>query len=356
MAAGGSQAQPQLSAAPEAQAPVPQPPAAVASAASSASIVNGPVTHTPSTPPSTPLQPVTQTPPAAESAKKSAGKPLLQPPPSVARPRPQAFNPSPFTRHTSLRYRSNPLSFMPLKDTGGYQTLMEELPLAPIPKLPAAVDALTEQSAPVKPTPTQAPVASSGFSSNQPGLLYNGVGSGHVAGPVNSGNTSIAQAQMTPGVGASPLHPFCVQPAPPANQQNPWASPSQIQRRESEADKWLASAEATTTENGAQPSQGLLTTYNPFGEMSSQLDALSSAWTKDLIAQLPASTQQPRNGQANSANAVSSPWGPSTTGQVTKDDDEFSFLASRHVGTPGSPEKPDSNPFGPPSHGQVHWV
>ena len=338
---------------PQPGAPVTPPAtAAAASGPSLAPTANGPLPPTTNVPPVLTPQPVvTQTPTTEPTPKaKPTGTPLLQPPPSVARPRPQRFDPSPFTRHTSLRYRSNPLSFLPLKDSGGYETLLEDQPMSAAPKLPAAVDALTEQSS-VKPLPTGPSVASPGLHSThaQPGLVYNGMSSAPASRPAESAVFSPHNAPLA--ALASAPQPYNPQPALQPNQRNPW--PAQIQSQ-SQADKWLASAaQVNATTNGRHAGDGLLTTYNPFGEVSSQLEVLSSAWTTDLKTQLQA---KPRNGDASRGNTASSQWGATPTAQKPKED-EFSFLASRHAASPGSPKSPaDSNPFGAPRESQVHWV
>ena len=66
-------------------------------------------------------------PPSAEPIRKKDKKLNLQ-----SRPRPQGGGPNPFTRHTSLRYRSQPLSLQPLRP-GKYEVLADE---SVIPKLP----------------------------------------------------------------------------------------------------------------------------------------------------------------------------------------------------------------------------
>lgn len=50
-----------------------------------------------------------------------------------SRPRPQGVNANPFTRHTSLRYRSQPLSLQPLKP-GKYEVLTDDQSV--LPRLP----------------------------------------------------------------------------------------------------------------------------------------------------------------------------------------------------------------------------
>lgn len=65
--------------------------------------------------------------PEAEPIRKKEKKLHLQ-----SRPRPQGSGPNPFTRHTSLRYRSQPLSLQPLKP-GKYEVLADE---SVVPRLP----------------------------------------------------------------------------------------------------------------------------------------------------------------------------------------------------------------------------
>lgn len=63
-----------------------------------------------------------------------------------SRPRPQAVNANPFTRHTSLRYRSQPLSLQPLKP-GKYEVLTDDQSV--LPRLPPSPPAANQ---PQKPT------------------------------------------------------------------------------------------------------------------------------------------------------------------------------------------------------------
>ena len=65
-----------------------------------------------------------------------------------SRPRPQGVNTNPFTRHTSLRYRSQPLSLQPLKP-GKYEQLNDE---SAAPRLPPSPPLSDNQPQAQKPT------------------------------------------------------------------------------------------------------------------------------------------------------------------------------------------------------------
>ena len=98
-------------------------------------------------------------PPQAEPIRKKDKKLNLQ-----SRPRPQGGGPNPFTRHTSLRYRSQPLSLQPLRP-GKYEVLADESvvpklpPEEPKPNKPTDIDMLLSMNdpAPVAPNNTTAP-------------------------------------------------------------------------------------------------------------------------------------------------------------------------------------------------------
>lgn len=293
----------------------------------------------------------------------NAATPVLKPPPSVARPRPQPFNPSPFTRHMSLRYRSNPLSFMPLRgsDTTGYETLTEE---PAVPQLPPAVDALMLQNNTTAPSsssfgaPISQPTATQNGTQNQPNTVYNGLSansSSHMQAP----NTLLSLSRGG-NVPSAPPPPVQLLPGQSATTQvngvTSWSASTQQQhqKRLSDAEMWLASASVDPTQPSkmAQPNQGLLTTVNPFAETASQIDALSNAWTHDMKATLPSSQSQ------GNTSWSSSPW-PSTSSRQTNGADEFSsFFASRETSPPPRVPltKKDSNPFSPQTEDQVFWV
>lgn len=304
-----------------------------------------------------------QLPSPGQPTQNNVATPILKPPPSVARPRPQPFNPSPFTRHMSLRYRSNPLSFMPLRgsDTTGYETLTEE---PAVPQLPPAVDALMlQKNTPASSSssfgaPMSQPTATRNGTPNQPNTVYNGLGansSSHIQAPntllnlsrgANVPNAAPPAAQLFPGQSATTQ----------VNGVTSWGASTQQQHQKplSDAEMWLASASVDPTQSSkmVQPNQGLLTTVNPFAETASQIDALSSAWTHDLKATMPSSQSQ------GNTSWSSSPW-PSTSSRQTNGADEFSsFLASRETSPP--PRMPltkkDSNPFSPQREDQVFWV
>ena len=89
----------------------------------------------------------------AEPIRKKDKKLNLQ-----SRPRPQGAGPNPFTRHTSLRYRSQPLSLQPLRP-GKYEVLADESvvpklpPEEPAANKPTDIDALLSMN---EPAPTSA--------------------------------------------------------------------------------------------------------------------------------------------------------------------------------------------------------
>jgi hypothetical protein len=91
-------------------------------------------------------------PPSAEPIRKKEKKLNLQ-----SRPRPQGAGPNPFTRHTSLRYRSQPLSLQPLRP-GKYEVLADESvipklpPEEPVQSKPTDIDALLSLNEPVAST------------------------------------------------------------------------------------------------------------------------------------------------------------------------------------------------------------
>lgn len=302
-----------------------------------------------------------QLPSPGQPTQNNAATPVLKPPPSVARPRPQPFNPSPFTRHMSLRYRSNPLSFMPLRgsDTTGYETLTEE---PAVPQLPPAVDALMLQTNTPAPSSSSfgasmsRPTATQNGTPNQPNTVYNGLSansSSHMQAPntllslSRGGNVPNAAppAQLFPGQSATTQ----------VNGVTSWGASTQQQHQKplSDAEMWLASASVDPTQPGkmVQPNQGLLTTVNPFVETASQIDALSNAWTQDMKATLPSSQSQ------GNTSWSSSPW-TSTSPRQTNEADGFSFFASRETNPPPRVPltKKDSNPFSPQREDQVFWV
>ena len=338
--------------------------AAVPSGATSAPVKNGTVVST-----------SPQLPSPGQPKQTDAATPILKPPPSVARPRPQPFNPSPFTRHMSLRYRSNPLSFMPLRgDTSGYETLTEE---PSVPQLPPAVDALMLQKNTPAPsgTPVTQPTAQQSSTLNQPGTMYNGLNAHPSTAQAPSTLLDLSRGGNVPS-SAVPLQPFAAPTASPlANGPTHWGTSAQHQQhkpqqRLSDAEMWLATASAETTPPGktAQPNQGLLTTVNPFAETASQIDALSNAWTRDLQAALPASSSS----QSGNTSWSSSPWaqGSSNTtkaqspwaqgsSRTTNAQDEFaSFFGSQQMKPRAQAPltKKDSNPFKPSNQDEVFWV
>lgn len=302
-----------------------------------------------------------QLPSPAEPKQNNAGTPVLKPPPSVARPRPQPFHPSPFTRHMSLRYRSNPLSFMPLRnDTSGYETLTEE---PAVPQLPPTVDTLMLQKNTPTPistsfgTPVSQGAATQNSAPSQPPSMFNGLNTNSTS-TIQSSNAipNLSQRSNVPNA-VPPLQPYPIQGAtPPVNGSGSWNVSNQVQRQKplSEAEMWLASASVDTAQPAktVQPNQGLLTTVNPFAETSSQIDALSNAWTHDLQSTLPSVSSQGTTGWSSSSQ-----WGTSTTRQTNGEDDFASFFASRQTSPPPHAplSKKDSNPF-TPTQDQVFWV
>jgi len=282
----------------------------------STSTMNGPTQPVPAAAAS-PAQPVQQAQPAVQ--------PVLKPPPPVARARPQPFNPSPFTRHMSLRYKSTPMSLGPLRgDTGkGYATLAEE---SQPPKLPQTVDALNIHGNQQQPASLnyQAPFAPQ-VGNASPGMpavtsmsppVYNGL------------NTNVTQS-----FGQSQL--FNTQPV----QANPWSPPvSQLKRTPSDAEKWLQSAENMNKANGSN--SGLLTTHNPFATTATTSSGLTGTWSTDLNKSLPTSLQQTNQNAWSAPNKV--------------EEDDFASLASRHTGSPVSSPRTSTNPFNTGT--QVYWV
>lgn len=266
--------------------------------------------------------------------------PLLKPPPAVARPRPQPFNPSPFTRHMSLRYRSNPLSFMPLRgDPSGYETLTEE---PTIPQLPSTADAHVPQST----TP-----AIVGKTILQPTV--------HKNTPSQPANTSTAPAPSTllNLSQAAPIQPYAVPSA--SNGPTQWSTtaqpqlPPQLQRprKPSEAEMWLATAAADTVPPGTtsvQRNQGLLTTVNPFAETAAQINSLSNAWTHDLQVSTNPSPQ------LSNTSWSSTPWTESSSSAKRSDERFASLQQSPPARLPLT--RKDSNPFKPAKTDQVFWV
>lgn len=295
-----------------------------------------------------------QLPSSGQPTQHNAATPVLKPPPSVARPRPQPFNPSPFTRHMSLRYRSNPLSFMPLRgsDTNGYETLTEE---PAVPQLPPAVDALMLQNNTPAPSsssfgaPVAQPTATHNGTPNQPNTVPS-----HMQAP----NTllNLSRGSNVPNAAPS-LQLFPGQSATTqVNGVTSWGPSHQQQHQKplSHAEMWLASASGDATQPGkmVQPNQGLLTTVNPFAETASQIDALSNAWTHDLKSTLPSSQSQ------GNTSWSSSPWASSSSRQTNGADEFSSFFASRETSPPPRVPltKKDSNPFSPQREDQVFWV
>ena len=302
-----------------------------------------------------------QLPSPPQPKQSNAATPILKPPPSVARPRPQPFNPSPFTRHMSLRYRSNPLSFMPLRgDTSGYETLTEE---PSVPQLPPAVDALMLQRNTPTPsstsfgTPVSQATATQNSAPSQPNSMFNGLNA-NSSSTIQAPNTllNLSRGGNVPNA-VPPLQPYSIQSATPQlNGPTSWGMSSQVQSQKplSNAEMWLASASVDTTvpAKTAQPNQGLLTTVNPFAETASQIDALSNAWTHDLQSTLPSTSSQ-----GTTAWSSSSKWGSGATRPTNGEDDFASFFASRQTSPPphAPVSKKDSNPF-TPTQDQVFWV
>ena len=289
--------------------------------------------------------------------QQQSQNPVLKPPPPVARPRPQAFNPSPFTRHMSLRYRSNPLSFMPLRgDIAGYETLAEE---PAVPQLPPSVETLT------LPNNSSAALASSssfGAAVSKPSAplnnvvsqqpVINGYGTNSSLNTAASGAVSLQNKPTNGHNNTTPFQPLGVQSSSAqTNGVGTWGvpAPQQRQRQLSDAEMWLASAAAdspASTTNTLQSNQGLLTTVNPFAETASQVNTLSSGWTRDLQGSLP----------KTSHGTTSSPWAPSSS-HVTNGEDEFaSFFAARELSPPPVSKKESANPFSPSNQEQVFWV
>ena len=210
--------------------------------------------------------------------------------------------------------------------------------MAPVPQLPPTVDALIQSSGTTStsttfdptPGPQRVPV-------QQPPQAFNAFGSSQPAQIANSTNQNMANSWQPFGM---PLQPV-------AAQGNVWSSGGHqpLARKVSDAENWLATVQADTkaVPNGTGGNQGLLTTTNPFNDTAMQLDALSSAWTKDLAKQLPNASAKPDVAAAGST-VQTSPW-PSQPSQG----DDFSSLASRHTSSP-----PAANPFG--QNKQVFWV
>lgn len=302
-----------------------------------------------------------QLPSPGQPKQSNAATPILKPPPSVARPRPQPFNPSPFTRHMSLRYRSNPLSFMPLRgDASGYETLSEE---PSVPQLPPALDALMLQNNTPAPSsssfgaPVSQPTATQTSTPNQPNTMYNGMNA-NASSTMQAPNTllNLSRGGNVPNA-VPPLQPLPVQSATPqVNGVPAWSASTQQQRQKpfSDAEMWLATASADATQpvKTVQPNQGLLTTVNPFAETASQIDALSNAWTRDLQATLPSSQPQ------GNTTWSSSPWASSSSRPTNAEDEFASFFATRQTSPPARVPltKKDSNPFSPQTEDQVFWV
>lgn len=105
-------------------------------------------------------------PPLVEPIRKKEKKLNLQ-----SRPRPQGSTPNPFTRHTSLRYRSQPLSLQPLKP-GKYEVLADEsvvprLPAEePVKNKPTDIDALLSMNDPAPTVPNTMNNANGGIGGN----------------------------------------------------------------------------------------------------------------------------------------------------------------------------------------------
>ena len=305
-----------------------------------------------------------QLPSSSQPKQSNAATPILKPPPSVARPRPQPFNPSPFTRHMSLRYRSNPLSFMPLRgDTSGYETLTEE---PSVPQLPPPMDAITLQNTTPFTTSGAQPTGPQSSTPRQPNNMYNGLGANSPSS-VQAPNTllNLSRGGNVPSTAAVPSPPFASSSASPqVKGPTQWSTPTQQphpvkpQPRLSDAEMWLATASGKAVESAgttAQPNQGLLTTVNPFAETASQIDALSNAWTSDLKTTLPSSGTSSQGNTSWSAAAAS--WGQSSA-HTTNGNDFASLFDSRQISSPPRVPltKKDSNPFSPSGHDQVFWV
>lgn len=239
----------------------------------------------------------------------------------------------------SLRYRSNPLSFIPLRgDTSGYETLTEE---PSVPQLPPAVDALMLQNnTPASSgTPVLQPVVQQSSTPSQAGTMYNGLSANSSsAASASSTSLNLSRGGNVPSQ-AAPLQPYAIPTASPIvngpthwgttaqQQQQPQLQPAQRARKVSEAEMWLASASADTSASpgtAVQPNQGLLTTVNPFAETASQIDALSNAWTRDLQATLPTSSSS----QPGNTSWSSSPWAQSSA-HTTTAEDEFTSIQDR---------------------------
>lgn len=269
----------------------------------------------------------------------------------------------------SLRYRSNPLSFIPLRgETSGYETLTEE---PSVPQLPPAVDALMLQNnTPASSgTPVLQPVVQQSSTPSQAGTMYNGLSANSSsAASASSTSLNLSRGGNVPSQ-AAPLQPYAIPTASPIvngpthwgttaqQQQQPQLQPAQRARKVSEAEMWLASASADTSASpgtAVQPNQGLLTTVNPFAETASQIDALSNAWTRDLQATLPTSSSS----QPGNTSWSSSPWAQSSAHTTTAEDEFASFFGSPQVSPPPKVpvSKKDSNPFKSPNQDQVFWV
>lgn len=248
----------------------------------------------------------------------------------------------------SLRYRSNPLTFTPLKEGGGYETLAEET-LSPVPRLPPTVDALIPDSGSAS---TSTMLAAGTFDpapgpqrvlqqqpataiSSQPPHVFNAFGPPHPTQLANPASQSAADSWQPFN---APLQPIA------AAQGNVWASNrghQPLTHKVSDAENWLATVQADTKAitNGTGGNQGLLTTANPFGNTAAQLDALSSAWTKDIAAQLPNASAKPSVAPTGSVAKTSWP----------NQGDDLSSLSTHHTTSPQP-----SNPFG--QNKQTFWV
>ena len=131
--------------------------------------------------------------PQADPIRKKDKKLNLQ-----SRPRPQGAGPNPFTRHTSLRYRSQPLSLQPLRP-GKYEVLADESvvpklpPEEPAPTKPTDIDALLSLS---DPAPTSAKTANTTSTINNGGVMQ--WSSGGTSGGTSAGLLMTSQNQPNP--------------------------------------------------------------------------------------------------------------------------------------------------------------
>jgi hypothetical protein len=136
-------------------------------------------------------------PPQAEPIRKKEKKLHLQ-----SRPRPQGGTPNPFTRHTSLRYRSQPLSLQPLRP-GKYEVLADEsvvpkLPLEePAQNKPTDIDTLLSMNEPAPAVPSTTNNTAAPHTMNNGGIGAMMQWSGTSAGLLMTNRNNPNQVQQT---------------------------------------------------------------------------------------------------------------------------------------------------------------